>query len=140
MTGLKQYRSSLVFVVALLGGAGCGKSLAQKKLYQVQGQVLINGKPARFVSVELDPETTGKGLAANGHTDGDGYFRLRTYSNDEPDGVAAGTYKVQIAGWNTQRDGALPRGARPTKVSPEVVKSRKTVEISGEDEVTIEVP
>jgi hypothetical protein len=141
MTGLKKYRSYLVPMLVVLGAAGCGGSLSQKTLYQVQGRVLVNGEPDRFVSVELTPEETGKGLQAEGHTDADGRFQLRTYSNEEPDGVAAGTYKVQVQNWNIQRYGAIPTDAKPTTISPEVTAATKVVEISGQqDDLVIEIP
>ncbi len=121
--------------------AGCGqKTLRQDTTYPVKGRILYQGQPARFVIVRFEP-AGDKGAEAVGRTDADGYFELRTFSNEGNDGGVPGEYKVTIEPFNPVRGGPLPAGAKPTAIPGAGVTTDGTVEIAAEDnDLTVELP
>jgi hypothetical protein len=128
----------ILFVVL---AAGCGqKELPSERTYPVRGTVRLRGEPASYVIIRLEPVEPGKGLAADGFTDADGAFTLRTYSNDEPDGVVPGLYQVILEEYDPVQAGAIPEGAVPTQIKGEF-KTNVTVEIKGEEsDLPIDIP
>jgi hypothetical protein len=125
---------SLCLALALL--AGCGqRTLPVEKTYPAEGKVMINGEPAKFVIVNFEPVERGKGAPANGSTDANGHFVLRTYSNDEPDGAVPGEYKITLEDYDAARVGRIPEGETPTKLPAEAKKPDITLHVqSGEND------
>jgi len=121
--------------------AGCGqKQLPKETLYPAHGTVRLRGEPAKYVIVRLEPTTPGKGLSADGYTGEDGEFVLRTYSNNEPDGVVPGEYEVILEGYDGTQMGSIPVGAVPTQVVGEF-KTGVLVEVRAEDnQLEIDIP
>src|SRR5262249_55765345 len=99
----------------------------------VQGRLLMGGQPVRFAIVQFTPTQPGKGADADGHTDEDGVFRLRTYSNEDPDGAIPGEYKITIEEYSAARVGAVPAGGTPTKVPPQLRSPDRTLTVKAED-------
>lgn len=122
--------------------AGCGqRELSKPTAHPVQGKLTAGGKPLAFVGIELVPKQGSKGMTALGKTDADGVFVLRTTSNDEPDGAVPGEYTVKLSPWDAVEHGALPRGAKPAKITPNLAKTDLTVEIKAEEnDLTIDIP
>ncbi|MBL9165095.1 MAG: carboxypeptidase regulatory-like domain-containing protein [Planctomycetaceae bacterium] len=77
---------------------GCGDS--KVALYPVSGQVLFQGKPAENALIVLHdsrPAAELRGIPIpRATTDGEGRFRLSSYSTDAFDGAPAGSYVVTI--------------------------------------------
>lgn len=121
--------------------SGCSqKELVKKQVSPVSGKVTCNGEPVRFVLLELKPDDPSEGAAAEGKTDGEGAFTLRTYSNSEPDGAAPGKYKVIFHEWNPVEAGPLPEDAKPTELTDKM-KAGAEVEIKGEEsDLIIAIP
>jgi hypothetical protein len=116
--------------------AGCGQSeLAKKATYPARGRVLYKGEPARFVLIHFEPTAPGKGVAADGVTDGNGEFELRTYSNADPDGAVPGEYTVTLEQFDPVRSVGItvPKGSTPTKLAKVAVESDSPVEVRAED-------
>jgi hypothetical protein len=121
-----------LLVASLL--AGCGpKTLPQKTTYPVHGAIRLNGEPAKFVMVTFTPVEPGKGMEAVGRTDEEGKFELRSYSNAENDGAAAGEYNVTIERVDPVKGGGLPAGKTATAVPRGGLTAKEPVTIS-EDE------
>jgi hypothetical protein len=92
------------------------------------------------VIIRLQPTQPGKGLEADGFTDENGVFTLRTYSNEEADGVVPGEYEVILEAYDPVQAGAIPEGAVPTQLAGEF-RTKITVEIHPEDnELLIDIP
>jgi hypothetical protein len=126
--------------LAVLGGTACNGPLPQPKTYPAKGKVTVNKKPAAFLGIELLPEAGG--VAPHSVTDKDGVFELRSFvSNGPPDGAPAGTYKVKLIPYNPVEMGGVPKGLKPTKLTPKQENSGVTVEVTsaGED-LNIEIP
>jgi hypothetical protein len=147
MTMLRQRWILFGLLLPVLAVAGCSSELPKKTLYPVRGKVMVGGEPARFVKVELTPEVAGVGEAAEGVTDGEGNFELRTYSNEGPDGAAPGHYKAVVLDVTTAGGGdgggiVVPKGEKPTLLSKERQGQEVTVEIpsGGTDNLEISVP
>jgi len=120
--------------------AGCGpKQLARKETYPVQGKLTFQGKPGAFVIVRLEPVEMNKGVAAEGTTDEDGNFELRTYVNDGMDGAAAGEYKVVLEEHDPVRAGPLPKGAKATPIPGGEMETDFRVEIRAAANPAIDV-
>ena len=120
--------------------AGCGhKELSKPETYPAHGRVLWKGEPVRFALITLEP-VGPVGAPADGRTEEDGTFTLRTLSNDEPDGAVPGEYRVKLESYNPVKAGALPQGGEPT-VLPPGFNPDITVEIKAEDnDLTIDIP
>jgi hypothetical protein len=115
---------------------GCGQSeLPKPETYPVRGRVLLNGEPARFIRVRLEPENP-KGQDATGTTDADGNFELRTWSNDDtPDGAVPGKYRISLEDSKTPENAiAVPKGVKATLL-PDDLRGKEvtTVEVKSED-------
>jgi hypothetical protein len=83
-------RSSFVvagLITALAAGCGDGRP----KRVPVAGQVLIDGKPLTFGSVQFVPPT---GRPSQGELDSQGRFRLSCYEKN--DGAVLGTHQIAI--------------------------------------------
>jgi hypothetical protein len=85
----------LVFLIAALLSAGCGKT----HMAPVTGRVMFNGKPVAEAAVTFDPvprseddQTPGK--PATGFTDAEGYYVLSTYKAE--DGALVGEHRVSV--------------------------------------------
>jgi hypothetical protein len=130
------------FLAGLVTVGGCGqRTLPVKQTQAFEGKLVHNGEPLRFVLVTLTPVKPEEGAEAHGRTDEKGVFTPRTYSNNEPDGIVPGEYKVTIEQFNPVEGGALPPGAEPTKVTPELANAEAIVTIAeGESEATITIP
>ena len=102
------------------------------------------GQHIRQLRVQHDPQLLfhpkdlTQGLPADGETDENGVFSLRTYSNDGvPDGAAAGVYSVTINDY----PGAVPEGFTATRLPKRPLDLEATVEVKAEDnDLTIEIP
>jgi hypothetical protein len=75
-----------VLLAALLSGCNRGP-----RIVPVAGQVLIDGKPLTSGYITVLPEAS---RPATGEIDKTGHFRLTT--NEDNDGCAVGTHKVEI--------------------------------------------
>lgn len=73
--------------------AGCGSGL---KLTQVDGVVVVNGKPLDQLQVEFlpDPEQKTKGPRSTGICDAQGRFKLTT--DDQRPGAVVGKHRVLV--------------------------------------------
>jgi hypothetical protein len=134
-------RRLLAAVVFLLAGSlgGCGpRTLPKAHTYKVQGRILLNGEPARYVSVRFLPVEGGP--EAVGKTDGDGHFELRTYSKEDSDGAVAGQHKVTIEELNPVKFGGPPKGEKVTIVPGGSLDAPDTVEVAADDsnDLTVE--
>jgi hypothetical protein len=81
--------------VAVLGGAGCGKTVG------IKGKVTLDGQPVEGASVQFVP--IGEGQPAFGTTDASGVFTLSTFK--QGDGALKGEYKVTVS---KMSDNVLP--------------------------------
>jgi hypothetical protein len=105
-------------LVALLPFAAlsCGDGEDRKPVYPVQGQLVVDGKPARGAYVlfhpvnDADPQAT----RPHGQVSQDGTFHLSTYRAN--DGAPIGDYVVTID-WRKAVPGHGPRG--PNLLPPE---------------------
>jgi hypothetical protein len=126
----------LAFVVA-----GCSQELPKKEAYPTRGRVLLHGKPVSFAAIRLDPTDPAQGMPADGTTDADGMFELRTYSNEEPDGVVPGSYEVVLNDPSDDISVPMPKGAKPTKIPKEISRTGVIVQIvAGDNELDIKIP
>jgi hypothetical protein len=80
---------SVLAGLVIMAGAGCGQQLTK-----VRGKVTLDGKPLDAAGVQFHP-IGGRGMPANGITDGEGTFFVDTHSRD--DGAWPGEYKVVIS-------------------------------------------
>jgi hypothetical protein len=137
---VKHLMGMSVVVAALLVG-GCGqRTLPTNPTYPVRARILLNGEPASYVLVRFTP-TGDAGAEAVGWTDRDGYFELRTYSNEGNDGAVPGEYKVVIEDYDPVRSGPLPAGATAAKVPGGSQEAKQTYTIaSADNDFTVEVP
>jgi hypothetical protein len=123
---------------------GCGpRELRKPDLYPVHGRLLWKGEPVRYALLTLEPVDPTGALGADGKTDEEGTFTLRTLSNDEqPDGVAPGQYRLRVEPYDGLTYGALPTGATPTAFpTGPLVVDNPVIEIRAEDnELNIDIP
>jgi hypothetical protein len=144
MTRLIRWRLRFVCLfVAVLTLAGCGRELRKPDLYPVHGRLLWKGEPVRFAILTLEPMDATSGLGADGKTDEDGSFTLRTLSNEnDPDGVAPGHYRLRVEPYDALIYGALPTGATPTDFhGGGLVVDNPPIEIRAEDnELNLDIP
>lgn len=79
----------LVIVASLLAGGGC------RRIVEVTGTVMVDGKPAKGVVVMFDPASPGdpRGVAS---TDENGGYRLRRLGPGSKPGVFTGRYTVKV--------------------------------------------
>ena len=121
---------------------GCGTSeLPKRKVYPTRGTLRMNGEPVRFAAVFLTPKDPTKGADADGDTDENGVFTLRTYSNGDPDGAVPGTYSVIINGYNPTGKPPMPEGVTPTKLPKIPLELEATVEVTADDnDLVIDIP
>jgi hypothetical protein len=124
----------------ILGFAGCGeRELPKRSTYPTRGRVLWKGKPVRFVGVHLEPLDLAQGLPADGSTQADGTFEIRTYSNAEPDGAVPGQYKLQL-GDSDNYQFLIPKGEKATQLPKEILDSERIVEIeAGDNDLQIDL-
>jgi hypothetical protein len=104
--------TSIAAVFGALAGAGCGAS-PPPEYTDLTGTVTRDGKPVPGVVVTFDPAPgpAEKGTRADGLTDANGVYRLRT-GTPARDGVAAGVYRVTLKPTNLSagvRSAAVPR-------------------------------
>ena len=121
--------SRLPAVIALLLGlclTGCGS----EDMPQVCGTVTLDGNPVADASVSFFP---GKGRAATGKTDDEGYFTLAYLTSKS--GIPEGDYKVTIStytpsqmGRNEEYEAEVIPGT-PESI-PQKYTSRKTTELT----------
>jgi hypothetical protein len=125
----------LGILLALLLLGGCSRQLSQKTLYPTRGRVQLRGEPAAFVIVHLEPTSNGKGVSAEGMTKKDGTFELRTYSNEEPDGAAAGEYHVILEEFDPIRAVGvkIPPGAKPTPLPTTEWNTGVVIDVESQD-------
>ena len=141
MVLLLESRFTTVFLsCALLAVAGCSRGVSKAATYPVHGKVTWHGEPVRFAKIRFKPD--GSGFEADGRTEEDGSFTLRTYSNDEPDGAVPGEYQVVLESWDNADGevGPIPKGAKPTTF-PGELQAPEPVEVKAEDnDLNIEIP
>src|SRR5262245_9218505 len=87
---------SLALCASLVAFAGCS---SRPEFATIQGQLLVNGKPADKVHIEFHPDAT-KGTAgpsSSGETDEEGRFELTySYAGGNGEGAVVGHHKVAI--------------------------------------------
>src|SRR5262245_5469525 len=114
-------RASLGFVLlAPWLGAGCGER--GPKLEQVEGRVLLDGKPLKNILVTFlpDPNESTFGPNSTAITDEDGHYRLVCEEKARRPGVIAGTHRVTLIDLDAV---SLPlRGHRPVGVRPKAAE------------------
>src|SRR5262245_53456503 len=110
-------------IIALFGIAclvslteGCGPPGAKTpSFYPVKGQVLLDGKPARFAIVALSPknvEGDNDDPPASGQTNADGEFSIRTWVGPGYDGALPGEYWITVSA--PRKAPAEAKGEKPT--------------------------
>lgn len=121
--------------------AGCGEKL---NVGQVEGTVLVNGKPGNRIRVEFVPDVGLEGPPSYGETDDQGHFELRLMQRggDARPGAVVGQHRVtlsdlQLAESATGRD--VPIRFDPDYSMPSTTPLTQQVS-EGEQSVTIEVP
>lgn len=131
--------SSCVAALVLVFAAGCGESL---KVGQVNGQLLIQGKPAPEIFVEFVPVKGVEGPIAAGATDAEGRFTLEYKERGKPakPGAMVGTNVVTLS---DMRLGAIfdSRKAKPRfrpEYSTAVSSPLRQDVVEGEQQVMIE--
>lgn len=117
-----------------LGGIACNQTPeGQVPVFPAQGQVLYKGKPLADALVVLhQPGSSTQGQPSvprpTGRTDGEGKFRLHTYTGD--DGAPEGIYQVAISFAPPPADHAdfLKKAAskQPPKATPDILQMRYT--------------
>jgi len=102
----------LCFVTAV--AAGCGKP----PMHQVQGTVLLGGKPVKGCKVgffpdapQFDPNRHGFGF---GITDPEGRYVIQHPQGEA--GIWAGNYKVTLVAWVNKAGETLPPDIKPSEV------------------------
>ena len=73
--------------------AGCGSGGGSVVTYPVTGKLTLNGAPVAGATVTFSPEQPGIPTAM-GISDGQGLYKLTTYSSG--DGAGEGSYKVLV--------------------------------------------
>jgi hypothetical protein len=143
MSKVSHHSFRLAILLSVLVFAGCSHELAKKQTYPTGGQVLVNGEPARYIYIRLEPKDRAVGMPAEGGTGADGRFTLRTYSNEDPDGAVPGEYEVTLADSPGGDATAVPvpKGETRTRIPPELQSPGVTVEVKAEDnDLVINVP
>jgi hypothetical protein len=110
------FRCASLIAVLFLTGCSGQRELAKSQTTPIQGRLRLHGQPAAFVIIRLEPSVPNKGVAAEGTTDADGNFELRTYSNEGMDGAVPGEYKVILEEYDPVRSGPIPQGSKPTQI------------------------
>jgi hypothetical protein len=131
---------SISFLGAILVLVGCGqRELPTKDTVFIQGRALLHGEPIRYAIIELDP-VDDEGIYASGRTDGDGYFQLYTYGNEQPDGAVPGHYTVSFEAGAGLPVGGVPKGQPgPTMLPSDLGPISVVIEPKGgEVEIVIE--
>ena len=108
---------------------GCSRAPSPLSFYPVTGQVLLDGKPARFVNVSLTPKDLANddAPAATGRTDANGEFSIQTYMGPGYDGALPGEYWVSLA--TPARSPGDTNGVKPSAI-PKQYRHPKTSKIS----------
>lgn len=134
MSNLNRRLLRLALPLVIVALSGCGqKKLSKKETFPVKGRLVLGGEPVRFALIHFIPTDPAKGIEADGKTDQDGVFTLRTYSNEDPDGAAPGEYRITLEEYDSVRVGSVPSGTTPTKIPPMARKPGTTVEVKSED-------
>jgi hypothetical protein len=134
-------KAAPIVLIAISAFVGCGpREIPRPATYAVAGVVLLNGEPVRFAAIRLIPVNSPASAPADGYTDEEGAFQLRTYSNIEPDGAVPGTYRVHLQEGRSIRP--LDPGVQtPTKLPAGDFDTGIQVEIEAQqNELTIEIP
>ncbi len=97
MLNIRSLSIALLFSISLM--AGCSGS-DYPKTYAVTGVVTYQGKAVEGASIVLS-NMLPTGLSANGLTDSNGKFTVKTYMSPdyEPNGAIEGEYKIAIQKW-----------------------------------------
>lgn len=96
---LQSVRAAWGWLVAASLVVGCGQT--SEPLAQVEGTILLDGRPLPNAIVEFQPE--GKGRPSVGETGPDGKYKLR-YSKNQA-GARIGSHKVMITTFSPSGDG-----------------------------------
>jgi hypothetical protein len=126
----------LPVALALLGPIACGPPDGEKPVYDVPGELIVEGKPASGALVlfhpvdAADPQTP----RPHGRVDRDGRFRLTTYRED--DGAPAGPYVVTVD-WRQEIPGrhGLGPSLLPLKYSDPKQSSLRITVVAGSNDV-----
>jgi hypothetical protein len=118
-----------------LFAAGCGKD--RQPVYPVEGQLLVDGKPAARAVVTFHPvdDATAGAVRPVGHVDDSGRFTLTSYK--EGDGAPPGDYAVTVTWYRATKtaDGSgdyVARNYLPQHYAvPETARLRATVSADG---------
>jgi hypothetical protein len=94
----------LSWMAAFLAAVACSACSREEKVYPVEGQVLVDGKPAARVQVSFQP-VNGTPDAARpvGQTDEQGKFTLTTRVGG--DGAPVGEYRVALTRYLARKRG-----------------------------------
>jgi len=94
----RRFRARLIGCLLVLGLAGCGKSIPTA---EVDGVLIINGKPGDKVRVQFDPdgEKGGHGPPSTAETDATGHFTLELMSDSgkRKPGAVVGWHRVTLS-------------------------------------------
>jgi hypothetical protein len=119
-----------VFAIGILASSivtGCGSStLEGKQTYPAHGVLTYKGEPVKNATIHLFQVDPLVGFHAEGDTDEEGRFVLRSYNNAEPDGAVPGEYTVVLDNFAGVNEGY------ETGLMIEIV--------AGENELKIEIP
>jgi hypothetical protein len=91
---MRVVRNTLVLAAVIAGCSRTPRQFESLPTYPVEGQVLVQGKPAEGVQVFLHPREPSQRGKPRGTTNAEGKFQLRTYHDG--DGAPAGEYTVTI--------------------------------------------
>lgn len=134
MTWASSSRPLVVLALPLVLFAGCKSQPPQ--LVPVRGKIMCGDKPLAGVMVQFvpqDPER--KHLVADGQTDKEGVFTLRTYPFGE--GAVIGKYKVTL---NFGSDGDDPSAIEEMYSNPESTPLEAEIKEGGADNLVFTIP
>lgn len=87
-------RSMSVVMLLLAVASGCGSGEEIPPIYEIEGTVLLDGKPLDRISVTFLPADDGP--RSSGVTDENGRFVLKTFDQVEQNGAVASRCKVVL--------------------------------------------
>jgi hypothetical protein len=102
---LREWRRLLAVVMLGLicaSGSGCGSTDDEVPMFQVRGEVFLNGAPAAGAWVHFHPEKGEECSPAYAQVKADGSFELSTFGTN--DGAEAGKYVVTLIWRDEERD------------------------------------
>ena len=97
------FRPRLLILLACMSPFALGCGDGRKPVFPVEGQVLVDGKPAARAVVTLHPvgDTSPTAIHPVGHVDDSGKFTLTSYR--EADGAPEGDYAATVTWFRATR-------------------------------------